>query len=673
MPAPIDRRSFISRAATLGAVLPFTAGPLAGLLGAAHGQGRDLVARRVFFDNPDYINVCLSPDGTQLSYVAPLDGVNNLWVAPLGDLKAARPVTRVTDRNISNYHRWGYTNRHIVFFRDRDGDENFRAASVDVVSGAIVPLTPEAGVKSFLQEADRKFPEEMLLRHNQRDKRYFDMVRVDIVTGASSLVYENHDYVSLITDSAFQLRLGARVIADGSAEVFERRPDGSWAPFMTIPIADTDTTHLLDFSADGKILYLLDSRGRDKAAFFALDMATRQTTLLAADDDADVTQAIFDEARRPLAAMAMTDRRRWHPVDQSVAGDLADLARHGGGDISFVCNSDDLRLGTVYFERDTESGEYALLDRRTREVRKLFTQRKSLAGVALRKLEPVVIPSRDGLRLQGYLTRPAEAEGGPVPLVLVIHGGPYLRDTWGFSSIHQWLASRGYAVLSVNYRGSTGFGKAFVTAADHEWGGKMHDDLIDAVDWAVAQRIADPKRVGFFGGSYGGYSALMAATKTPEVFACIVDLFGISNLVTFMATIPPYWGPWISVWKNRLGDPDTEAGRAFLVDRSPLTHIDRAKRPILIAQGMRDVRVVAAESEQMVNALKQRGVPVTYITFADEGHGFVRPENRLACYGVTEAFLAKHLGGRSQPIGDDFAGSSLKIETGGDLIPGLRG
>ncbi|WP_172628288.1 S9 family peptidase [Bradyrhizobium ivorense] len=668
MAAPIDRRVFVRGAAALAASLPF-----AGLTSSVRGQAPELIARKVFFDNPDYINVRLSPDGTHLAYVAPLDGVNNLWVAPLADPRAARPLTRVTDRNISNYHNWAHTNRHVVFFRERDGDENFRAASVDIVSGAIVPLTPETGVKSFLQEVDRKFPEEMLLRHNARDKRYFDLFRINIVTGASELVYENHDYIGLITDSAFRLRLASRLTADGSAEAFERRADGSWAPFMTVPIADTDTTHLLDFSADGNTLYLTDSRGRDKAALFAFDMTTRQATLLAADDEADITLAIFDEERRPLAAMATTDRRRWHAVDQSVAQDLADLSRHGGGDITFVSNSSDLRLGSIYFERDAESGEYALLDRKTREVTKLFTQRRALDGLALRRLEPVVIPARDGLRLNGYLTRPIEAAAGRVPLVLVIHGGPYLRDTWGFSPTHQWLASRGYAVLAVNYRGSTGFGKAFVTAADHEWGGKMHDDLIDAVDWAIAQGIADPARIGFFGGSYGGYSALTAATRTPDVFACIVDLFGISNLVTFMATIPPYWGPWISVWKNRLGDPDTEAGRAFLVERSPLTHIDRATKPILIAQGMRDVRVVAAESEQMVTALKQRGVPVTYITFADEGHGFVRPENRLAFYGVTEAFLAKHLAGRCQPIGNDFAGSSLKVETGGELIPGLRG
>jgi dipeptidyl aminopeptidase/acylaminoacyl peptidase len=395
--------------------------------------------------------------------------------------------------------------------------------------------------------------------------------------------------------------------------------------------------------------------------------------LLASDDEADIVQVDFDFVqRRPLAARANRDRVRWHAVDPAAAQNLGDLAGYGPGDVEIIDRSADNRFMTVFYERDNESGEFALLDRESRKVRSLFRQRKALAGVALQKMQPVIIPARDGLRLNGYLTLP-EAGAGGLPMVLLIHGGPYARDNWGFNSVHQWLANRGYAVLSVNYRGSTGFGKAFVTAADKEWGGKMHDDLIDAVDWAVVQGIADPKRVGFFGGSYGGYSALTAATRTPEVFACIVDVFGISNLITFMATIPPYWGPWFSIWKNRLGDPATEEGRAFLTERSPLTHIDRAVRPILIAQGMQDVRVVAAESEQMVTALKKRGVPVTYITFADEGHGFARPENRMAFYAATESFLAKHLGGSSQPVGDDFKDSSLKVETGGELVPGLKG
>ena len=667
--APIDRRDFLRHGALIGTALP-----IAGLALQARAEPAALVPRRVFFDNPDCTNVRVSPDGQNVAYVAPLNGVNNLWVAPLNDPAAARPVTRVTDRNIGSYYRWAYTSRHLVFFRERDGDENWRAASVDITNGAVVPLTPEQGVKSFLQEIDRKFPDEMLLRHNARDKSRFDLFRINIVTGASELKFENTEYADLFTDSDFQLRMATRLAPDGTAEIFERKPDGTWTPFIQVPIGDIDTFRLIDMGADGNTLYFLDSREHDRAALFSMDMTTRETRLLAADDEADIVEATLDEQRRPVAARANRDRSRWYAVNPVAKQDLADLARHGSGDIYFLSDSADRRKASVFFERDSESGEFALLDRERREVRKLLVQRKALADVPLRKMQPVIIPSRDGLRLNGYLTLPApEAGSGRMPLVLVIHGGPYLRDVWGFNSTHQWLANRGYAVLSVNYRGSTGFGKAFVKAADREWGGRMHDDLIDAVDWAVAQGIADPKRVGFFGASYGGYSALMAATKTPEAFACIVDVFGISNLITFMATIPPYWGPWFSIWKNRLGDPATEAGRALLAERSPINHLDRATKPILIAQGMRDVRVVAAESEQMVAALKQRGVPVTYITFPDEGHGFVRPENRLAFYGVTEAFLAKHLGGRYQPIGTDFAGSSLKVEAGGELVPGISG
>jgi dipeptidyl aminopeptidase/acylaminoacyl peptidase len=664
--ASIARRELLRRGAVVGLVLPFARLPRAGAADAA------LVTRRVYFDNPDYQNVRISPDGAHLAYLAPRDGVRNLWVAPVADPRSARPLTQATDRDISSYFSWAYTNRHIVFFQEHDGDENWRASSVDIDTGESVLLTPERGVKSFLQELDPRFPEEVLLRHNERDKRFFDLFCTNIGTGKSDLVYENREYVWLVTDSKFRLRLGGRYANNGDLDVFERAADGDWKPFTTVPIGDLDGTKFLDFSDDGDTLYLLDSRGRDKAALLAFDMSTRRAKVLAEDLEADIANVVFCD-RVPLAARAVKDRARWHPIDPDTAKDVASVATYGPGDIVFVNYTSGKRKASVYFERDTASGEYVLLDREAGVVRPLYTQRKSLAGVQLRPLEPVVIPARDGLALNGYLTLPIDAAGSPSPLVLAIHGGPYWRDEWGFSATHQWLANRGYAVLSVNYRGSTGFGKAFVTAADHEWGGRMHDDLIDAVDWAVAKSIADRQRVGFFGGSYGGYSALMAATKTPEYFACIVDVFGISNLVTFMKTIPPYWGPWFSIWKNRLGDPDTEAGRAFLVERSPLSHIERATKPILIAQGMQDVRVVPAESEQMVRALKGRGVPVTYITFRDEGHGFVRPENRLAFNAVAEAFLANHLGGRYQPIGDDFTGSTIKIETGGELVPGLGG
>jgi dipeptidyl aminopeptidase/acylaminoacyl peptidase len=628
----------------------------------------------LFFENADYLSVKLSPDGKYLAYLRPLDRVRNVWIAPAAAPEQGRPVTRVRDRNVSTDIYWAHTSRHVVFFRERDGDENWRASSVNIETGAVVPLTPARGVQASVHNSDYRFPREMLFLHNARDKQFFDLYWINIVTGRSELIYENRDYAELLTDSAFRLRLALRYAADGSAECFERRANG-WIPFFTVPISDVDSTTLLDFSDDGNTLYLIDSRGRDKAALAAVDMTTRQLNVLAEDDEADIVAVDFEpRSRRPLAALAIKDRARWHAIDPATAADLNRLATYGEGDPEFLSRSDDNSNATAFLGRDSASGEYVMIDRTAGAIRPLYRQRASLAMVELRPMQPVVIPARDGLKLNGYLTMPATPSGSQpsaLPMVLVVHGGPYDRDHWGFSSTHQWLASRGYAVLSVNYRGSTGFGKSFVIAADREWGGRMHDDLIDAVGWAIGRGFADPKRIAIYGASYGGYSALIAATRTPQVFACIVDQFGISNLMTFMATIPPYWGPWFSIWKNRLADPETEEGRAFLRDRSPINHIEHATRPVLIAQGMRDVRVVAAESQQMVAALRARRVSVTYLTFPDEGHGFVRPENRLAFTAVAEAFLATHLGGRSQPIGNDFAGSTIRIETGRELIPGL--
>ena len=673
MPTPrFTRRRFVAGAAAFGAACssPWRAAPAAQERGA-----RPLVPREILFGDPDRAWARLSHDGAWLAYIAPVDGVRNLWVAPAADLSAARPVTRVTDRPIGSEYQWSYTNRHLVFAQDRDGDENWRISSVDVLDGTVVPLTPPRGVRAHLQEMSRRHPSEMIFGQNGRDRRFFDLHRVNILTGRSELMFENHRYGWLITDSAFRLRLAVRYLGDGSFEWLELRESGAWVSFLRVPISDVDGTEMLDFSDDGRTLYLLDSRGRDKSALVAIDMATRRARVLARDPEADLTTVVFQPAaRRPLAAGGMLDRRRWQAVDAAFTADLERIQSATGGDADLRGLTLDGRKALAFIRHDDASPEYVMYDRPERKLRRLFKVRTRLTGLPLRPLEPVVFSARDGLTVRGYLTLP-ETGARQAPMVLAIHGGPYWRDEWGFNDTHQWLANRGYAVLSVNYRGSTGFGKAFVIAADHEWGGKMHDDLIDAVNWAVSRGIADPKRIGFYGASYGGYAALTAATKTPETFACIVDIFGIANLLTFMAAIPDYWKPWFIVWKNRLGDPDTEAGRALLRERSPLTHIDRAFRPILIAQGLEDVRVTRAESEQMVAALRRRNVPVTYITFPDEGHGFVRPENQIAFRAVTEAFLAKHLGGRLEPIdrARDFKGSTLRVEAGAELVPGLAG
>ncbi len=308
----------------------------------------------------------------------------------------------------------------------------------------------------------------------------------------------------------------------------------------------------------------------------------------------------------------------------------------------------------------------------------MFTNRQELEKVKLSKMYPLIIKSRDGLNLVSYLTLPYWADPDndsrpkkPLPMVLFVHGGPWARDSWGLNSAHQWLANRGYAVLSVNYRGSTGFGKDFINAANREWAGKMHDDLIDAVNWAIKQKIADKNRVAIMGGSYGGYATLVGMTFTPEVFACGVDIVGPSNLRTLLETIPPYWKPMMEMWATRVGDPRTEEGRKFLDSRSPLTYVDRICRPLLIGQGANDPRVKQSESDQIVQAMQEKNIPVTYVLYSDEGHGFARPENRLSFFAVAEIFLAQHLGGRFQEIGDDFQGSTIAVPHGAEHIPGL--
>jgi dienelactone hydrolase len=485
-------------------------------------------------------------------------------------------------------------------------------------------------------------------------------------------VFQNPGFQRLYTTSDFTIHLGRRFLPDGSAQVQKWEADGTWGNFLTIPPVDVFTTGPDQISTDGRSVFIFDSRGRNTAALVEIDLKTGESQILAEDPEADIVGAAYDpNSNRPYAAVSFAARKRWHLIDPAYGFDLDHLrAAQGVGEFAIVSQSNEHRRMAASYYRSDAAAEFRLYDRNTQTIHTLFKERTDLDGLSLRPMQPVSIRASDGVMLPGYLTLPAaDARNGP--MVLAVHGGPYDRDVWGFSGIHQWLASRGYSVLSVNYRGSTGFGKHFINIADHGWGGRMQDDLTDAAAWAVAQRYADVKRIGFFGVSYGGYAALTAATKTPDTFACIVDLFGPSNLVTLMRSVPPYWSTWFSTWKQRLADPDTSAGRQWLKERSPLTYVDQIKRPLLIAQGLRDVRVTPEESQQIVQAMQARKIPVTYVTFLDEGHGFVRKENRIAFFAVTEAFLAQHLGGRAEPLDNAFAGSTIKFEAGRELISGI--
>jgi dipeptidyl aminopeptidase/acylaminoacyl peptidase len=449
---------------------------------------------------------------------------------------------------------------------------------------------------------------------------------------------------------------------------------------MTVPFDDALTTQPQGFDDTGRTLYLIDSRERDTAALFALDFATKKARLLAEDPKSDI-QGVMSEPRthRPVAAVANYERERHIILDKRMQADEDYLKTVvPGADFSMSSCSDDFRRCVVQFTVSDGPIRYYLYDRTTHKADFLFVHRPKLEGLKLAKMHARVIPARDGLPLVSYLSLPPasdpDGDGIPdhaLPTVLLVHGGPWGRDDWGYNRDHQWLTNRGYAVLSVNFRGSTGLGKKFVNAANGEWAGKMHDDLVDAVTWAEKGGIADPQKVAIYGGSYGGYSTLVGVTFTPDTFACGVDLFGPSNLVTLEQSIPPYWAPFLEQLAKRVGDFRTDEGQKLLLARSPLTHANAIKKPLLIGQGANDVRVKQAESDQIVKAMQAKGIPVTYVLFSDEGHGFARPENEKAVDAVAETFLAQCLGGAAEPVGADFTGSTIQVPSGAEQVYGV--
>lgn len=642
-------------------------------------RGVELIPRDILFGNRARDAVRISPDGTTIAFVGPVDGVRNLWIAPYDNPAAARPVTNFDGHGVTSFFVWAYSNKHLVFFKDEAGDENYRAHSIDLVTGTIIPLTPGPGVRSYFMRRSLRMPYQVLLAHNARDRRRFDLFRFNIATGAPSIVERNDDFVWFVADGAYAPRIAARVEPDGG-RAYLVKTGTEWQPFLTLDPEDETQTYPAGLSGDGKSAYWFDSRGRNGRAVVEMDLASKAVKVLAADPRADcVGYLAHPTNNQPQAAVSFHLRKRWHIIDPALSDHFAALEHAVPGEIEEVIRSSLDGRWVVKYRRDNAPPLFYGYNTATRVAAPLFPAHPDAESRPLVTMRPLTVTSRDGLDLVCYLSLPKGASDSlrppePLPMVLYVHGGPWFRDIWGYRPDHQWLANRGYAVLSVNYRGSTGLGKAFVNASDREWAGKMHEDLIDAVDWAIREGIADPARVAIMGGSYGGYSTLVGLTFSPEKFACGVDYVGISNLVTFLNTVPPYWRPWLPSWKKRIGgDPDTEDGRAFLRARSPLTYVDRIVRPLLIAHGSNDPRVKQSESDQIVAAMQARRLPVTYLVFPDEGHGFVRRDNRLAFFATAEAFLAKHLGGRLEPIGDAVARSSAQIRAGGDLIPGLSG
>ena len=634
-----------------------------------------LIARRLLFGNPEKMLALLSSDGSKLSYLAPVDGVLNVWVGPADRPRDARPVTGEKVRGVPGYC-WAHTSEHLLYWQDTDGDENWHLYAVDLRSGAIRDLTPIPQVQARIEMLSRRTTTKIVIGLNDRDPKAHDFYVLDIESGERTLLVRNDEsFVGLLCDLDLAPRVTSRMTSDGG-EQYLLREAGAWKPFFEVGLEDSASTRWLE--ADGRHVTLIDSRQRNTGAVKRFDTISGRFELLAEDPRAEPQWFLVHPTERRLQAVAFNyERVAWKVLDPAIAADIELLSGFLDADFHVVSRTTDDRFWMIAFHRDANPVHYYRYDREARRLHFLFSNHPELDATPLVQMRPVVIPSRDGLDLVSYLSLPADRDRDgrpdePLPMALVVHGGPWGRDVWANNATHQWLANRGYAVLSVNFRASTGFGKAFTNAGNRERGAAMHDDLLDAVDWSVREGIARRDAIAIMGGSYGGYATLVGLTFTPEVFACGIDLVGPSNLVTLLESIPPYWAPQLELFASRVGDPRTPEGREFLASRSPLTFADRIRRPLLIAQGANDPRVKRSESDQIVHALQAKGIPVTYVSYPDEGHGFQRPENRLSFNAIAEAFLSRCLGGRCEPVGDDFAGSSVTILAGAEYLPGLN-
>jgi dipeptidyl aminopeptidase/acylaminoacyl peptidase len=658
----------------------------------------NLIPRKLLFGNPDRAGVQLSPDGKHISFLAPVNGVMNVWVGPVDNPAAAKPVTADKKRGIRTYF-WAFNNQNLLYLQDKDGDENWNVFAADSSGGEANNLTPNKDVAARIEGVSPKFPDEILVGLNDRDPKYHDVYRINIRTGEKKLLVQNPGEIEseavtgILTDDDYHARLALTSTAEGGTGVYKPLPgtgdDGKfeWEYVDRVGMEDALTTTPVGWNKDNTALFISDSRDRDTAGLFSVDMGTGEKTLMAEDNRADLGEVLQHPTEKNVQAVSFNyDRHVWRVLDPAVQQDFDTLKKVADGDFSILSRTLDDSKWIVAYVMDDGPVRYYLYDHTARKATFLFTNRKALEGLPLVKMHPVVIKSRDGMDLVSYLSLPAiQTEGTvqdargvavpkpaeAVPLVLFVHGGPWGRDEWGLNPYHQWLANRGYAVLSVNFRGSTGLGKAFINAGNREWAAKMHDDLIDSVNWAVANGIARKDKVAIMGGSYGGYATLVGLTFTPDVFACGVDIVGPSRLATLLGTIPPYWAPMLAMFKARVGDHTTPEGREFLDSRSPLNFVDKIKRPLLIGQGANDPRVKQAEADQIVKAMEAKKLPVVYVLYPDEGHGFARPENRLSFNAVAEQFLAEHLGGKAEPIGGDLRGSSIKVPQGAGNIKGL--
>ncbi|GHU16575.1 peptidase S9 [Alphaproteobacteria bacterium] len=640
----------------------------------ANNKKNTLIPRKVLLAKPDRFCVSMSHDGKKIAYVARKDDQVEVRVEDL----SGKLLNKFSIKPTRGLHEiglvWMFTGNHILVPQDENGDENYHIYCLDVVTGRMKNLTPFKGAKSSPEKISKKYPNEVIIACNKDDPKWFDAYRLNVITGKIDLIFKNREYSSFIFDSNLNLRIASKSMPDASDERHALH-NGKFELIKKIPYEDAKSTYPLFFSSDCQILYGLDSTGRDKSALVAYDLENKTSKVLYTSDLADISSVDTDpNTRAPQAVVVNYLKPEIFTLDPNVANDMEYLkSKSDGMTINILEKNDQNNIWLVVFSSPTMSKQYYLYRRdeknnRPLSLKYLFAAQPELDKYQLQEMTPVVIKSRDGLDLVCYLTKAFDfKEGNPSKMVVYVHGGPWARDGFGFVTTAQLLANRGYSVLQINYRGSTGFGKAFANAIDHNLD-KVRNDIIDGVNWAIENKIADRKQIAIMGGSFGGYSTLAGLAYTPDVFCCGVDVVGPSNWITTFKKVPPYWIPTMVHWYRCAGDPRTEEGREELLANSPITRVKNIKKPLIIFQGAQDPRVNKAESDQMVADMIKNGLTVVYVLYPDEGHGFQREPNSRSYLALTEKFLSRVLGGWYESIHEkELEGSSHQIIEGKSL------
>jgi len=635
-----------------------------------------LVPRKVLFGNPDKTSVKISHDGKYISCIAPLNGVLNVYIAPIDEPDNFKPITNDTGRGIRTY-KWAYNNKHVLYLQDNNGDENWRLYSIDIENSKESALTTFPDTRAQINKVSHHFPNEVIIEMNSRRKDFFDLYKLNLLDGSIVDLFQNNEFAGIIVDDHFKLRFAQKLNPDGGLTIYEINDKQEILEFMQIDSEDLYTTSIIGFNANDD-LYMIDSTDRNTAALISLNIKTKEKTLLYENDKADISSLMLHPTKKHLQAAEYNYLRMERKIfDSEIEKALDDIKRSVKGELSIISRSIDDNIWIIAEVKDDGPVSYYKYYRDKRQIEFLFHNRDDLLDYELAKMHPVIIKARDGFEIVSYLTVPNTVgfdnktfiSKKAAPLILWVHGGPTARDDWGYNAMHQWLANRGYAVLSVNYRGSTGFGKDFINAGNGEWSRKMHTDLIDAVNWAIERGITNKEDIAIGGGSYGGYAALVGLTFTPDVFKCAVDIVGPSNLKTLLETIPPYWKPHVAALEKKLGGGlTTPEAIKELAERSPINFVDNIKAPLLIGQGANDPRVKQAESDQIVNLMNQKSIPVTYVLYPEEGHGFAKPENRMSFYAIMELFFNKYLGGAFEIIGSDLEDAKFEMKSGANII-----